>query len=183
MQVTAYSRGRWSLREEVTFGNLTANNCCGIHLECFFFLHTFPYIPCNAQPALVPAEVNIPWCFQNIGQNYVNRMQLNRLYMVKYTPCCISNCFCSVLFCLTMMFRLTLNSKSSCLSFKTKKGKEIWYTSCCIPPHLPSHYNPLTCLFVLTHRILYPKLPFLLWSWLCSLQLSSSGISGIYHHH
>lgn len=81
VQLTASSHERRSLRDEVMFGNLTTNNCCGIHLENWFFLYTFPYNPCNAQPALVLAEANIPWCFQNTGQSHVNRMQLKQIML------------------------------------------------------------------------------------------------------
>lgn len=155
MQVTASSHERWSLRVEVMFGNLTANNCCGIHLECFFFLYTSSYNPCNAQPALVLAEVNIPWCFQIIGQNHVNRMQLNRLcqvYIMLYIKFLL---FCFVLFDYDAQADLELSIFLP--QFQNKKGKRIliYIMLCTTTPTIsPQSINLFVCLFVLTHRLL-----------------------------
>lgn len=112
-------------------------------------------------------------CKQNATKQIMSSIH-HAVYQVSFVLFCFVWLWCSG-------WPWTLNLLASVS--KQKKRKEIWYTSCCVPPHLPSHHNPFTCLFVLKHRLLYPKLPFLLWSWLSSLQLSSSGISGIHHHH
>lgn len=115
------------------FGNLTASNC-GIHLERFFFLYTFPYNPCNAQPALVLAEVNIPWCFQNTGQNHVNRMQLNRLcqvYIILYIKFLL---FCFVLFDYDVQADLELSIFLPQFQNKKEKRNLIYIMLCTSTP-------------------------------------------------
>lgn len=113
-------------------------------------------------------------CKQNATKQIMSSIH-HSVYQVSFVLFCFVWLWCSG-------WPWTLNLLASVSKQKREKKFDIHHVVYQHTYHLTT-IHLLVCLFVLKHRLLYPKLPFLLWSWLSSLRLSSSGISGIHHHH